>query len=1212
MYKKNRKVDNMRSKNKKTIVIGILCCLLVFMGVGFAVLNQTLNIGGTTTATNTWAVLIESITPIENNTGAKSTSSEVLADKVSANFKVEFQKPGDYMEYTVVVANKGSIDATLKTVTSEITPESDASLFTFDYSEAPQGKTLAAGETTSFKIKITYNLSATTTPTGDVVFNLDLDYVQGTGSEGEGETPGTGEQSDWLFEVDENGEVVAYNYNSTLTETPQNVVVPATVGGTPVTTITEQSFIPKGNFSAYMDEQNMKIYALISEDDTVIVDTANNRTAVQVVGYKALMALTYEQCQGDASCLANYTGITYLCTDKNSCYAYTDETRTITASVPESGLSTLVENMYINPDPNVALEESIVEPKANVETLDLSNATNLTTIEENALSDTGLTSVEFGDNSSVTTIGDYAFANNELTSVEIPASVESIGNNAFYQNSDATTKLESVTFETETVAQSQLNKNNKYSLSRMGSTVTKLTSQKSALRSIGNNAFRNNAIKSLTLPDGLETIGSYAFHNNEIEGQLVLPSTLTSLGDNAFRGNEISGELVIPNGLTTINGYVFYDNSISKLTIPSTVTEIGDSAFVNNAITELIIPKTVTSLGYGAFSANPIETLSIEKCTTSSCRGNSSSGSIIFGNNIKTLIIESGEIGSNAFTYTDSSVNKITSLTLGEGVTSIGDSAFRNNAITELVVPSTVTTVGNYAFDGNEFNNLTIKKCTTSSCFAFSSGGWEKFGTSIKNLTVESGEIADYAFSRISNLTNLTLGRDVTSMTATSFKGSPIVTASIGECTTYTCTTGNFGTKLTNLTIESGDIGDYAFVGSPIKSLTIGSLVYDIGDSAFIYSNAVVYATGSTSSPSYYAIIYDEDNYDAIKTILSAQFDGLTFTYYKGSEKTIPTNTLLTVGYNVDVENSTASMSSGSMINQLDLSAATRLSIIGQSAFAGIQVDSLTVDASTIGDSAFAGSSISTLILGKHVTEIGSDAFRDAPITNLTIGKCTTDICSDRSFGTTVKNLIIESGEVGERAFSHYAQGGTPSLESLTLGEGVTSVGHQAFSSQNLSSIELPSTLQYIGSRAFSGNFITKVVIPASVTDISSDSSIGCLNQDCGSFYGNMIEELIFEEGSKLTNIGYYAFSRNKISGELILPSKVQAIGDHAFESNQITHLELPESIVSIGLIPFAQNPTLSSIFINRTEEDFLTNVTGATGSWYDTTLNPTIRYKEA
>ena len=102
MYKKNRKVDNMRSKNKKTIVIGILCCLLVFMGVGFAVLNQTLNIGGTTTATNTWAVLIESITPIENNTGAKSISSEVFADKVSATFKAEFQKPGDYIEYEIV------------------------------------------------------------------------------------------------------------------------------------------------------------------------------------------------------------------------------------------------------------------------------------------------------------------------------------------------------------------------------------------------------------------------------------------------------------------------------------------------------------------------------------------------------------------------------------------------------------------------------------------------------------------------------------------------------------------------------------------------------------------------------------------------------------------------------------------------------------------------------------------------------------------------------------------------------------------------------------------------------------------------------------------------------------------------------------------------------------------------------------------------------
>ena len=37
----------MRDRRKRNIIIGTLCCLLVFIGIGYAVLNQVLNITGT-------------------------------------------------------------------------------------------------------------------------------------------------------------------------------------------------------------------------------------------------------------------------------------------------------------------------------------------------------------------------------------------------------------------------------------------------------------------------------------------------------------------------------------------------------------------------------------------------------------------------------------------------------------------------------------------------------------------------------------------------------------------------------------------------------------------------------------------------------------------------------------------------------------------------------------------------------------------------------------------------------------------------------------------------------------------------------------------------------------------------------------------------------------------------------------------------------------
>ena len=109
----------MKDRSKRNLTIGILCCLLVFMGVGFAIMNATLNIDGTATAINTWSIVIDSITPIDNNddkNDARSVSTNILDTKTEASFEVEFKKPGDYLEYNVVINNEGSIDGYVESI----------------------------------------------------------------------------------------------------------------------------------------------------------------------------------------------------------------------------------------------------------------------------------------------------------------------------------------------------------------------------------------------------------------------------------------------------------------------------------------------------------------------------------------------------------------------------------------------------------------------------------------------------------------------------------------------------------------------------------------------------------------------------------------------------------------------------------------------------------------------------------------------------------------------------------------------------------------------------------------------------------------------------------------------------------------------------------------------------------------------------------------
>ena len=591
----------MRGRKKRTLILGILCCLLVFMGVGFAIARTTLSIGGTSTAINTWDVRIAniSISSKSDSVTNNEENTKIGEDGVSANLQADFVQPGDYINYEVLVENNGSIDATLNDLVIEITPsvETDKDLYIVE-STMPENAKLEAGKSITFTITITFNKYAEKLPEGDVNFGISLDYSQGNIPEWGGNTPGEGTESekDWDFEVDENGTITAYNY-----DLGTDVVVPATnYEGKEITVITEQSFIPQGNIDLYLDESAMKFFGIVREDNTTIIDTENNRTAAEVVVDKTLYMLSYEECQGDSSCIAQYKSISYICKDKDTCYNYTDEAKTI-VSISETAEP--MGSIYINPDPNVSPEESIAELKSNVKTLDLSKATNLTTVGDSAFYSAGLESVEFGENSNITSIGNSAFSNNSLTSVEIPASVEMIGSSAFYNN-----QIETLTLGTTTEVENQLNKNNRYSLSRLGTTVEKIATTNSKLKSIGNSAFSNNKIQSLVLPDKIESIGSSAFYNNQI-----------------------GAELIIPSSLTTIGSYVFSNNKISILTVP----------------------KTVTSLGSSAFSSNPIQTLTIEECNTSMCSNN------FFGRQIKTLTIESGEIGNSAFSSSSDSITGI-------------------------------------------------------------------------------------------------------------------------------------------------------------------------------------------------------------------------------------------------------------------------------------------------------------------------------------------------------------------------------------------------------------------------------------------------------------------------------------------------------------------------------------------------------------------------
>ena len=543
----------------------------------------------------------------------------------------------------------------------------------------------------------------------------------------------------------------------------------------------------------------------------------------------------------------------------------------------------------------------------------------------------------------------------------------------------------------------------------------------------------NTTLSHYSIRYGTLIISSKAFDKSseiydEVGGEEIEQSILASVS--------------IPDTVTHICDEAFYNcHCLRRITISDSVTYIGDRAFYGTGLNSITLPKSLKHLG-----TNPFLFCYLKNVVSES----------------PYFVVSDNAIYSQDKTQLICYFGIEESVTLPEGVTHIGDSAFCFSSV-RFVSWSEDETQFNYLIDNDVFPGDDVKSIILP-----------------KSVT----HIGDEAFNNCYGLKIISLPPRITHVGDRAFKGCRSIQSisfpdgftHIGDETFSEC----FSLESVFLPDSVTYIGDRAFYGTRLNSITLPKSLKHLCANPFSYCDLK-----NVVSESPYFVVSDNGIYSQDKTQLICYFgkeesvtlpEGVTHigdrAFYDCKSLKIVS---LPVGL-IDIGNyafcGCRSLRFVSFPNSL--------THIGRGAFecCSLQSVSLSSNLKYLGECAFYACSVQYVSLSEGLTKIGDETFYQCrSLKFISLPNSVTHIGCWAFFEcNSLQTISIPSGitHIGKRAFSKSG------LQTITLPKGVKYIGDEAFYwCESLSDISLPNSLADIGREIFSSCYsLRKIIVP--------------------------------------------------------------------------------------------------------------------------------------